>query len=489
MKNSIIILILVLLITSCTKREVIFDQEVTDNLELSLLLNLNGKDCLFDASTSTFKYTLSESNLDNFSPLVLFQEHSEVIFNGKQLINNQVNSFGQLTLNIPYSIDINVLGKTNSFQIIFTKIPLVQIITFDEIENEPKSLSRIIINHPNVSTPSQSFFAGIEVRGKSSSWMKKKSYGFKPLASLNMENQTSMSFFNMSVNNKWSLDGMYIEQSKVRNKTSFEIWNSLGNSSIKSQYVELFLNNASLGLYRFSENYTEELLKLSSHSSLYVGNDNTNITKFNEFPEKQPKSRIWMDWEQEYPNPKDEIYWDDFYNFTKLVAEGDNNTFSNQIESHIDIDNLIDYYLFMSLCNGYDNVGKNWFFLKQNSNSKFKILVWDLDATWGRSHSSDIQGFNLQISNNLFSRLIELNPNNFKHKLKSRWLSLRANQFSEVNLISIFDNNFKQILSYNIMNYENSIWDTYVDIEQEQIYINSWIANRLSFLDNYFNQL
>ncbi len=150
-------------------------------------------------------------------------------------------------------------------------------------------------------------------------------------------------------NDKWSLDALYLDESKVRNKASYEIWASLSHQSIQSEYVELFVNNESQGIFRFSENYTETLLQMRDGSSLYVGNDNSEFTKFSALPNKKPKSAVWEDWEQEYPNPSEQIYWDDFYEFSQLITKSDSSIFVNEIENHIVLSNVIVYYLFISL--------------------------------------------------------------------------------------------------------------------------------------------
>lgn len=466
-----------------------FEVEVTEEYEIVSALNLNGKDCYYDTPSNTLKYSLSKDNLLNFSPKTVFQDYSEVKLNGKLLHNNTINDFGNIVLNTPYDLEIKTLGETRTINLVFTDIPLVQIIAFDEITNEPKVLAKIIVNYPNISTSSVESHMGIEIRGKSTAGLDKKSYNFKPLDSENMEDQISISFFDMTKNYKWSLDAMFVDKSKTRNKTSFEIWNNLSNQSIKSQYVEVFLNNKSLGLYRFSENYTQELLNLSNSSSLYVGNDNSDVTKFETLPKKEPKSAYWGEWKQEFPYPSEKIYWNDFYKFDRLVVEANDQSFSSEIGNLIDLDNVIDYYLFINLCNGYDNVGKNWFFVKQNSTSKFKILIWDLDATWGRDAANYATNTNEIISNRLFDRLITLNPDEFKQKLKARWGLLRTNQFREENILNQFDLNIEEVLKYNIEETENQIWNTNVNILDEQKYINSWVNKRLLFLDDYFNNL
>jgi len=183
------------------------------------------------------------------------------------------------------------------------------------------------------------------------------------------------------------------------------------------------------------------------------------------------------------------IYWNDFYAFNDLVVNSNNANFKNQIFKHINSENIIDYYLFMSLCYGYDNVGKNWYFFKQNTTEKFKILLWDLDATWGRNHNALIQSSNLFLENNLFDRLLNINPENFKQQLKTRWNSLRTNEFSLFELQNKFNTNFEELNQYSIIPIENQIWNEAFNLTNEKDFINGWIESRLFFLDDYFNGL
>jgi len=84
---------------------------------------------------------------------------------------------------------------------------------------------------------------------------------------------------------------------------------------------------------------------------------------------------------------------------------------------------------------------------------------------------------------------MQRNPNGFKEKLKTRWFQLRLNQFDETKLLNHFDSNFNELASYDTETIENQIWTPSINIQEEQLYINSWISNRLIFLDNYFNYL
>ena len=143
----------------------------------------------------------------------------------------------------------------------------------------------------------------------------------------------------------------------------------------------------------------------------------------------------------------------------------------------------------MNICNGYDNVGKNYFFLKRDATSKFEILVWDLDATWGRDSEGGTRPSNERISNFLFEKLIRLNPNNYIQNLKNRWTTLRTNTLSQSNLTGLFNSNFTKLTDYKSISDENLIWNSSVNLATEQSYINNWLANRLTYLDSYFSNL
>ena len=120
---------------------------------------------------------------------------------------------------------------------------------------------------------------------------------------------------------------------------------------------------------------------------------------------------------------------------------------------------------------------------------KFKILLWDLDATWGRTSQGYTRSYNKTNENNLFSRLLELNTNDFRNKVKNRWELLRSNQFSEATIKALFESNLNQLANYNAEELENTKWNSNFNIQAEKQYINSWISNRLIFLDNYFSNL
>ena len=475
---------------SCKKEEVIFNAPPNENFELPLLLKLDGKNCAFDFKNGILKYSIEGDELENYAPLVEFQSHSEIRFEEIDLLNNKVNPLGNLALNTPYSITILTKGERNQFQLIFTDIPIVQIISHDPIENEPKTLSRFILNHPEKPKASDNNWAGIEHRGSSSLKFDKKSFEVALYTDISIETPLSKSYFGLKSNQSWVLNALFIDRSRLRNKVSFDLWTSLSGPAnhigIESRFVEVFVNHEAQGIFHFTESYTEQFLEMNSESVLYEGSDNSSTTMFEAFPDKNPNRALWGDWSQKHPEPKLSIVWDDFEFFLDLVVNGSDTEFNNTIGQIVDLDNIIDYYLFINLCNGKDNVGKNWYFFKQNPSDKFIILPWDLDGTWGRGPKGESVGHTSIVTNGLFKRLIESNPDNYRERLKNRWNELRMNEFSESNLSDLFDSNFLELEGYDIIGYENQLWGTDLDLTNEAIYIEGWVQDRLVFLDGQF---
>jgi spore coat protein CotH len=277
---------------------------------------------------------------------------------------------------------------------------------------------------------------------------------------------------------------------RCRKKVSGSLWESTSKTgyqtTVRSVFTEVFLNNKSLGLYCFTENYSEEFLNLNSQSVLYKGIDNSVVTFFNQLPDNNPTSSKWADWEQKFPNPSERIVWDDFKSLSELIVNGSDAAFTESIESMINLDNVIDYYLFINLCGGADNLGKNWQFLKYSPTDKFIIVPWDLDATWGRNVVGGLQTFENHLTNRLFDRLRSSNPGNYNERLRQRWQQLRSEQFSESHLIALFSDNFSSLQHSTILETENRLYQQSLHLEQEQAYIATWIINRLHYLDELF---
>ena len=491
------ILLFPMIFHSCYIEETVFDTDPDDALNLPVLLKLDGKMCFFDAPQNMLRYSLAEDSSD-FSPFVEHNPNSLLTFNGKTLNNNKINPFGEIEIGKTYPLTIENNGTQQQFEFVFTNLPVVQIISDSEIYDEPKTLAKIQITDTEPASTFSSF-AGIERRGKFSKYFNKRSMGFALWENMNSTSEYSAPVLGFKPNSDWILNSTVVDPSRIRNLVSLEIWNELinwkdggepGYIKIHSKPTEVFLNNKLQGVYIFSERVNRELLNAGNEAVLYKAIDWADgATRFERFNPAPSNNWFWNGWEQEIPDPDVTLNWEPLKNLYELTVNATNEEFSNKIYSFIDIQNFIDYYLLLNLTSAGDNTGKNIFFYKKNSSAPFQIIPWDLDGAWGIRYDGTRTGYESVLTNRLFDRLIETNAGNMKQKLKNRWFYLRENNFSEEQLIQIFAHYFSKIEESGIIIHENRIWNENLNIENERMYIEKWIENRLIFLDNYFRQL
>ena len=471
---------------SCYKEEVIFNVEANNSLELPLILRINNKDCAFDYTQNTLRYPIEKDSIINFEAFIEFQDYSEVVFNNQSLKNNLINNLGEIRINKQYEINISTNNTVKVLKLIFTNLPIVQLITPSRIYDEPKSLARFVINFPNQNTISS--YVGIEQRG---GWetlqLPKKSYSFSFLNSTFLDEKTPYSVFDLEQNTDWVLDGMYTDNTRLRNKIASNIWKAIPGEKhygISPNFVELYFNNEHQGLYCLSENINAELLLLSNNDALlYKAIGWNGPPCFETSSDALPSIERWDGWVQKYPNPNQRINWEPLADLRNLIVESSDEDFILQIGTLIDIDNFIDYYLFLNLICARDNLGKNIFLTKQSLQEPLAIIPWDFDNSF---ESSGIQPI---VNNNLYKRLSELNPNNFNKRLKDRWIFLRIEAFQASNLLSIIEISSNQIQKSNIIEIENEKWATTINIETEHSNLMLWIVDRLNTMDNYYQNL
>lgn len=480
---------------SCYKEEVVFDSLPDNQLELALILELDYKACFLDKSSRTLRYAIAEDSIQNFTPYTQFQSYSDVCIEHISLTNNSRNNLGKIKINKKYRVKITTKGIEHNFTLVFTNLPIVRIVTPNQIIDEPQKLARLTINYPSDTNAKMTSFVGIDFRGGSAQFNSKKSYGFSFLKTMDLRHKTSKALFGWEKNEDWILDAMYNDKSRVRNKISFEIWkemNPLRHESIKSRFVELYINNDYQGLYCLNEQMNAEKLGLSGlEAVLYKSTGwGEGATTFEHLSSNAPIFiDEWEGWEQKYPQPKDRINWQPLYDLRDMVVHKSDAEFMAQISSLIDLEVLIDYYIFLNVISGADNSGKNIIWVRKNAQSPFFITPWDLDGSWGRFWDGSNMNSNIILTNGLFERLLMLNPEHFKDKLKSRWLVLRGGVFMFSNIETIYDRAFNEIKKSDILAIENVKWGTYIDVQQEKNYIEHWTQDRLVFLDRYFANL
>ena len=379
----------------------------------------------------------------------------------------------------------------------FTVLPTIRIVSHNKFKDDPKSLARVTVYAPNSQIDGMNSFIGIELRGASSQKNPKTSYGFTFLEDKNIDNKISKSLFGWRENEDWILDAVYNDQAKFRNKLSFEIWEAMNPTehiSIKSKFVELYLNNNYLGLYCFNEQINAEHLDLqNSELCIYKAVAWDKSTIFKSLSTNQPPryTDLWDGFQQKYSYRSERVEWQPLYDLRDWAVNDSDQQFIENANTFVDLENIIDYYIFINLIGAFDNHGKNMFWVRPNAETPFSIIPWDLDSSWGRDWDSKplLPLRIVSTDNALFNRLLTLNPNNFKTRLKTRWNNLRMTLATTTNINRLLNNQFEQLMKTDVIEMENIRWGQGLDLYSERTFIQNWLGEQFDLLDTYFNTL
>ncbi len=454
-------------------------------------------DTLFLTEKQTFfdqqkKIIVSNSNINSISK----KNYTHIFINELFELKEIADEFC-----IGKSYSINKLSDTTCYQLYFSDFPLVTINSSEIIVDEPNVHAQFYLVEPCGSMIKSNI--GIQYRGGYSQTLAKKSLELKFYSDSTCLTTQNVCLLHMTNDDSWNLQAMFNEPLRVRSKTNNDIWLAMSNLNYKElepeaingihmNYVELFLNNEYRGLYCIGEKIKRKQLKLKKYNGnirgeLYKGYTWDGPVVFNRVYPFSNNSDTWGGFE--YKHPDEEINWTNLYNFVNFVVNSSNTDFFENIDVRFDMENAVDYFIFLNILRATDNTGKNVYIAKYNNNSPYFFVPWDLDGTmgiiWDGSRDNTTTGL---LSNGFYRRLLtDTRSNGFVSKLHSRWHELRKSILATDSLKNEFCKNHNILLENNIYEREMIAWPQY-KYENENIdYMLDWMKDRLLFLDVAFN--
>src|SRR5690606_8152803 len=139
-----------------------------------------------------------------------------------------------------------------------------------------------------------------------------------------------------------------------------------------------------------------------------------------------------------------EIDWSNLYNLIDFVKNSNNNEFYAQYQNKFQLDNMVDYFIFLNLLRATDNTGKNIYIAKYDTEEPYFYVPWDLDGTFGIIWSGNHENITNDIlRNKLYDRLLQdCSVNGFREKLRDRWNSAKQSIFNHDFLMNKFQESY-----------------------------------------------
>lgn len=456
---------------------------------------VKGKKGSFSVDKTNKMIVWHEANLDSISAVK--NNITQFKFGKKFLLTD---SLSQLS----YTRKTIVRQKKKAYSLYTTRLPLIQISVDTSINKNTKVPARFTYFNKNKLVKT---LVGVEYRGNLSLTFPKKSKDLEFWSDSLSQDSKDFTFKSLRNDDDWILDGLYNEPLRIRSYIANNIWLAMhqphyqskeptAKSGIDSELVEVFRNTEYNGIHALTESVDRKLLQLQKnddngiHGELFKASSYEGGPSFKKAPEYNNLFPHWAGFEMEYPVIDYRSHWDDLAVLINLVVNGSDEEFRSGIADKIDLDNIIDYFLFINLMRATDNLGKNYYIARYDEETPYFLVPWDLDGVMGIIQAGKrIPTTDDILSNGLFDRLLLVNPENYRGRLVSRWETLRKTIFSNKNLLDRIDSRYNMLTEEKVYEREYTIWQNEVPMDDHYQYLTNWLKNRLLFLDQHFETL
>ena len=198
----------------------------------------------------------------------------------------------------------------------------------------------------------------------------------------------------------------------------------------KTQYVELFVNQAYQGVYLMMEpiDYETEIAKASSSALLQDALYRTAVVAKVRSNAVIPGHQTWG-YELFY-SPDAEEPFDKLQAYIALRDTEDDAEFECLALEHLDMKSVLGYCAFLQNAGLVDNVQNNMFIWAhwQNGNVVYRFLPWDMDRAWGMNAGGEYQRWSVFP---VADRLLNLDIGNARQMLADVWDEMKARGFNQ----------------------------------------------------------
>ncbi|MBQ5715008.1 MAG: CotH kinase family protein, partial [Alistipes sp.] len=420
--------------------------------------------------------------------------------------------------------------------LMITSLPIVTIYSSESIKNEPKVDCNFAIFDPKKRTDAEEknleYFeskAGIEYRGAGAMRYPKKPYNFKLYDSAGEKREAEI--LNIRNDNSWILDAMYLDMARMRNRVCFDLWNTFNKpyyvnekpkamSGTRGHYVEVFVNGQYMGLFMLTDRIDRKQYQIEQNGGyIYKAKGWSQACYLQGYTKPSNDDYYWnsAEIEQEYPDADDgqKPNFNHMADFIDFVSKTSKSNFSANFSSRVDENSVIDTFIFLNLILGYDNAGRNTFWIFRNINESKKVMhgLWDLDGVlgrdWNRVTTSATVGW--YYGNNptpsgtnyfkLFKRIIDGDVEGLQQKIYDRWMELKDKQLAPAEFNKLVDYYAEKQITSGARDREIARWreeetkdaatgtngwihysGNYGDVEWEARYMKTWYNDRMKKL-------
>ena len=410
--------------------------------------------------------------------------------------------------------------KGNSYRtysLVVTGLPAMTIDDSNAVMEDGTVLFEMALYDPSETTDwVTKSYTTAAYRGNSSMEYPKKSFRLKlKEETKNGYKGCKENLLNLRKDDDWILNGLYADDSRMRDKLSLDLWEELGaydnpynlEFGTKMEYVELFVNDNYQGLYGLT--YPVDV----KQAGISAGNTGSG---FQEYLYKKKYTAFWnaTDFtgalaDENMPDYRGgfqlkgantEFSYEKFEPLRQLAVlmTLDDTDFAKNAESTIDIDNALNNWLFYQAIAGFDNVGKNYYYVAKIAGNRYHgyFIPWDLNISWGDVVTQNNEFYaetDTTTAENIVEwdpgqRLVDENVSNSVSLVKSKWTFWRNNELADEELEKRIDVLSSEINDSGAVLREQAKWPE-GNCTGDAAVIKDYGKKRMEAVDEYINGL
>jgi hypothetical protein len=177
---------------------------------------------------------------------------------------------------------------------------------------------------PDTTQPFQQMKAKIKWRGGSTNGKNKHKRNYTIKFLNHNDKKQKRQFFGLRTHNQWILNAGQVDLSRCRNQIGHELWNDMARkpyyidqapdalTSVRGQFVEVFLNDEYRGIYSLTENIDQEQTQVVEHdedNNIFHGHlwksDSWDGTSMYDIKDYDNTQEVYRGFETKYPDFED----------------------------------------------------------------------------------------------------------------------------------------------------------------------------------------
>ena len=280
-------------------------------------------------------------------------------------------------------------------------------------------------------------------QGNYALYFEKKNFSIKLFKDEALSKKHKVAFKDWDKANNFVLKANWIDSTAARNIVSARLYSTLPNVTLPGGTpgvidgfpVRLYINNKFFGLYTWNKPKKGWVFGLDDKNPNHLMYFANYALGSGLFERKYSTDHYW---ELVYPDEHESD--EEFDRVTEFVATSTNKEFREHVREYLDLNSLLNFYVFSQLILHADGTGKN-INMATYDGKIWYIRPYDLDATYGLfwagtktiPYDTDMADENMRKS--VLWRKLE---DNFPQEIYDRYTEVRHNQMSEDAVLAAF---------------------------------------------------